>query len=282
MKLTAIIPTRNRAEILERNLRKLIELGVRQIVVIDDASHDATPFILEKFQGSDSELVYARTKKQVGSAKARNIGLSKADGDIVLMMDDDRMLRDITCVNAVLEDFEENPPIGIIGGPVRSPRRHSWDPEFYTRKAELLTKITGFVFLSNFYHSKTLVSFVSCPFAMRREVAESIRYDEEMQGTGYREESDYQLSARERGWKILFDPRFVSYHYSQDKGGNRGQIMAVRMYWKARNHALFIRKHNSGFKRLFYLLTGLGILALYQPRHLRKTSRTYISNGRTT
>jgi glycosyltransferase involved in cell wall biosynthesis len=283
MKLSAIIPTRNRANILERNLRKMVELGVSQIVVVDDASTDTTPSVSEKFQGCHTDVVYTRTERQVGSARARNIGLSKADGDIVLMMDDDRILRDRACIDAALEDFKEDPRIGIIGGPSRFPRRHGWDPEFYTKNAELLTKITGFVFLNILYDSNTLVSFVSCPFAIRREVAESIRYDEEMQGaghTGYREESDYQLTAREKGWKILFDPRFASYHYSQDRGGNRGEVMSVRMHWKARNHALFIRKHNTGVKCMFYLLTGLGLLVIYQPRHVRETSRAYISNGR--
>ena len=270
------MPTRNRADVLELNLQRLFELGVDQIVVVDDASDDNTPLLVKEFANRHTGLVYVRTVGREGSARARNIGLSKAAGDVILMMDDDRILRDANCVDAIKEDFQKDPSVGIIGGPSQATRKQSLDPDFFIKNAEFFTKVTGFVFLSNSYRSKTIVSFVSCPFAMRREIAGCIHYDENIRVTGYREESDYQLMARRKGWKILFDPRFVSYHYSHDRGGNRGQIMRERMCWKARNHALFIKKHNTGLKRVFYMLTGFGVLALHKPRYLRDISRIFI------
>ncbi|MCX8171859.1 MAG: hypothetical protein N3E47_07900, partial [Candidatus Bathyarchaeota archaeon] len=55
-------------------------------------------------------------------------------------------------------------------------------------------------------------------------------------------------------------------------GGDRPKMsMAQRMYWKARNHTVFLHKHiNSSGKRLWYMGLSIIILMLYRPNYMRQ------------
>ncbi|MEJ2697181.1 MAG: glycosyltransferase [Candidatus Sulfobium sp.] len=60
-----------------------------EILIIDDASADATPQIAKKAAACDSRLKYVRLDVNVGIARARQIGLQSATHDWVLFLDAD-------------------------------------------------------------------------------------------------------------------------------------------------------------------------------------------------
>ncbi len=94
MKLSVVIPTRDKRQLLARTLSALeAQEGVPEpweIVVVDDASSDGTPELLARL----SELSGSRTRvitcaQNVGRATARNRGAQAARGTWLLFMDDD-------------------------------------------------------------------------------------------------------------------------------------------------------------------------------------------------
>ena len=93
MSISLIIPTYNRAKILElclNNLRKME--GIYEIVIIDDASDDNTNEIVENFK-KELNIVYVKNKKNLGALKSEQIGLKKARGNYVTFLaDDDRYI----------------------------------------------------------------------------------------------------------------------------------------------------------------------------------------------
>jgi GT2 family glycosyltransferase len=90
--LSIIIPTVNRAELLERNLQSLIA-GVRcsfEIVVVDGASEDSTPAVLDRAKGIlGDRLKIIREEQREGFVRAANKGFRAAGGRNMTWLNDD-------------------------------------------------------------------------------------------------------------------------------------------------------------------------------------------------
>ncbi len=94
MRLDVIIPTYNRADLLPRTLRSLLDARVPaglevRVVVVDNNSTDRTRAVVEEWASRfDMRLVYLFEAKQ-GRSPAINAGIRATDGDIVGLIDDD-------------------------------------------------------------------------------------------------------------------------------------------------------------------------------------------------
>ena len=180
--------------------------------------------------------------------KARNqvldIARENLADDVLVLYDDDYIYPgDKTLVNAL--QWLRNDSVGIVGGRVINLRRRKVDPDFalnVPHLADTLTRVTGFIIL-NTKHGPREVEYTTPLMMMRTKVlSKGIRYDEGYGGTGYREESDLQRQVRELGFKVIFEPRFYTYHLAVEQGGNRYSDLEDRMYWKWRNHTYFMNK----------------------------------------
>jgi glycosyltransferase involved in cell wall biosynthesis len=87
--VSVVLPTRNRRELLERTLGSALaqENVELEVLVVDDASGDATPDYLDSVE--DSRLRVLRNDQRCGVAAARNRGIHAAKGEWVAFLDDD-------------------------------------------------------------------------------------------------------------------------------------------------------------------------------------------------
>lgn len=132
--VSAVIPTHNRARVIERALRSALrQSGVSiEVVIVDDASTDETQHVVGSLH--DDRLRYHRLERNLGPAVARNVGMSLARGDYVAYLDSD----DEWTVNHVADAvalLREHRAQGLFGsfvldrGGVVSPYLcKSWDP----------------------------------------------------------------------------------------------------------------------------------------------------------
>jgi glycosyltransferase involved in cell wall biosynthesis len=103
MLVTVIITAHNYARYVERAIRSVMSQSLDrasfEIILVDDASTDETPRILENYS---DEIRMFRMEKNVGLAEARNFGIRKARGMYVVFLDaDDYFQMDILKTQSV-------------------------------------------------------------------------------------------------------------------------------------------------------------------------------------
>lgn len=95
---SVIIPTHNRSTVVARAIDSVLD-GVPatelEVIVVDDASTDATQALLTATYADDHRVMRLATPVNLGPAAARNLGLGAATGEWVLFLDsDDTLLPD--------------------------------------------------------------------------------------------------------------------------------------------------------------------------------------------
>jgi glycosyltransferase involved in cell wall biosynthesis len=84
--ISVVIPTFNRADLVERCLQSLVsfEIDELEIIVVDDGGTDRTPDVVAAFPGA----IYLR-QENAGPAQARNHGFAASHGRYVCFIDSD-------------------------------------------------------------------------------------------------------------------------------------------------------------------------------------------------
>lgn len=105
--VTAFIPTRNRSELLKRAIDSVLNQTWKniEIVVVDDASDDATPDVLATIS-KEFPLTVFRNDQPKGAAASRNIAIKNATGEYIAGLDDDDFWRPKR-IELLMEGFEE-------------------------------------------------------------------------------------------------------------------------------------------------------------------------------
>ena len=102
--VSIVVPTRNRATLLERLLRQLVSLDAGpeyQIVVVDEGSSDNTPEVLEHYSRTHG-IEVVRNDPPRGLSGARNTGIAATDAPFVTWIDDD----DLTSPDRITRQLE--------------------------------------------------------------------------------------------------------------------------------------------------------------------------------
>lgn len=117
MKLSIIIPTKDRLEKLELCLAALfyqIKAG-DEIIVVDDASDDGSLPYLEKLKKENSSLRVHALKENHGQGFARNFGASLANNEIVVFIDSDIEVG-LDHLEKMRSYFQANPFVSAVTG----------------------------------------------------------------------------------------------------------------------------------------------------------------------
>jgi glycosyltransferase involved in cell wall biosynthesis len=110
--LSIIIPVYNGEKYVHGCLDSIIRTAIPveyEILVVDDGSTDRTQSIVKDFP-----CQYINIEKS-GVARARNVGIAHATGEILLFFDSDTRLTKNTIIN-FLEVFDSNPELCVVQG----------------------------------------------------------------------------------------------------------------------------------------------------------------------
>ncbi|MFH1127766.1 MAG: glycosyltransferase [archaeon] len=88
-KVSVIIPTYNRAELLSSAITSVLNQTFQdfEIIIVDDASKDNTQEVISKFNNRKIKYLYHETNR--GEAGARNTGILNSNGQYIAFLDDD-------------------------------------------------------------------------------------------------------------------------------------------------------------------------------------------------
>jgi glycosyltransferase involved in cell wall biosynthesis len=119
--ISIITVTRNRAGFIA----KAIESAQKQsftdweLLVLDDDSNDGTGAILEAFMTKDNRIKYYKNSPALGISKNRNLGLSKASGKYIAVLDSDDEWIDKDKLQKQFNFLENNPDYVLIGSNIK-------------------------------------------------------------------------------------------------------------------------------------------------------------------
>ena len=227
MDLSIIIPVRNGKVHLERCLPSLFAQEIPppfEVILVDNNSRDGTGSWI---QSHYPNLRFVPQEKNGGFARAVNRGLSLAQGQYLLCLNQDTWL--FPDALATLTEFtDRTPEAGIVGGKILnsdgslqfSCRTFPKLSQTFFHRGSLLTRLfprnsfTRNYLLSDWDHGDTRpVDWVSGAFLLirRRTLQEIGPLDERF--FLYCEDVDWCRRAKEAGWRVFYHPQSRVIHF---------------------------------------------------------------------
>jgi glycosyltransferase involved in cell wall biosynthesis len=254
--ISVVIPTKDRVQYLRRTVEMFLSHAeVGEVVIIVDGCQDGTLEYVQAASATDPRIRYIDNVINRGTTYSRNRGVELAGCEYMFTAEDDLELSDNFF--AVLLAHMQDTAADIIAGRnifkfeyesaeesiARSNRLPG--PTVDSRTIEIQTGIPT--------HGDQEQSLLPAPMLGRTEIFRKVRWDESVRGHGWREESDFQLSAREYGYKLVCCPHAISYNLviENDRGGSHYLSDTKRVKWMVRNNWRFVRKHRELIAREF-------------------------------
>ncbi|WP_233357006.1 glycosyltransferase, partial [Vibrio cholerae] len=85
-----------------------------EVIIVDNASTDGSIDYLENFCSRRDNYLFISNEKNLGFAKGNNVGLEKATGDILVVLNNDTYVGPYW-LEGLVGALEKNPELGIVG-----------------------------------------------------------------------------------------------------------------------------------------------------------------------
>ena len=176
IKLSVIIPTKNRCEYLRDALCSMTEQTIAseeyEVIVIDNGSTDNTKAVCEEVgkRFCNFEYYYEATP---GLHVGRNLGMQLCKGEILVYADDDILVQP-EWLSAIESTFVSMPEVGLVGGniyPQYEGNVPRWLPALWIDKGEGQILDTYSVVIFNSDDGYIDANFIfGCNFAIRKSI----------------------------------------------------------------------------------------------------------------
>ncbi len=273
VKTSVIIPTYNRATLLCDTLRNLAEsLPDDGEIIVVDQSDAVSGELMEIVKNHCGRIHYYKIFVK-GLPHARNYGLERAIGDVVIFCDDD-VIPSRDFIKNHVRNYEEK-EVGGVGGRIITPGRRETVPHqtylqgdaaaasgVFPTEAQSLPLHKQYVsgkfqpigrirwwdghLTDNFdATTRTYIDHAQgCNMSFRKDaVFQAGGFDERFGGSAHLEETDLCLRICRAGYKIVFDPEAELVHLKDAKGGCRAENYRQWFYWYGHNGMLFFLKN---------------------------------------
>lgn len=253
-KVSVVVPTYNRANVIGRALRSILEQTYSdyEVIVVDDGSTDDTESVVNAI--NDARLRYIPLSENQGVAHARNVGIREAACDYIAFLDsDDEWLPDK--LQLQMEEMEKlDDSYGMVYC-----RMGGWTRDGSSRFVCPVLDWKQEVLAGNIFHSLLFRNVIGTPsMLVRRECFEEVG--------GFKEAlhclEDWEMILRiAKRWKIGFvDKILVEVHKSEGS-------VTTNMAWHLITRCYMVSLYREEMSRLRMLDSVkeeiLGIAAQY-------------------
>jgi len=268
MNISVIIVSWNAKSFLQDCLESLTEQADPQsteIIVVDNASSDGSPeMVAAKFPG----VILIQTGKNLGFAKANNIGIHKSSGRYIALVNSDIKVLG-NCLSELGDYLDQHPDVGVVGPKILnsdltlqiSCRQFPTLWNNFCEASGLAKAFSGSRLFSGeqmFYFCHDQVRdvdvLVGCFWLVRRIAFEAAgRLDEGY--FIYAEDVDWCKRCWEVGWRVVFFPGPQAIHYRGGSSANDPerfaleQQRAILRYWSKHHGPM----GHAGIRSLLFL-----------------------------
>lgn len=215
MDISAVVVSFNSEKFLKQNLDSLFgqTVAFQQVIVVDNASQDGSSAVL----GAFPKLVNIELPVNIGYAAAANLGISRADSELVLVANSDIFL-DSDFNRRVLQFFANHPQAGLLSPLLLRFDRETIDSAgqlcswaLYPKEAGANRKLSRIR-----PGEKEVFSVCGAATVFSREALEKLKigneyYDEDF--FMFWEDFDIGWRAKLLGLKTFFTPQALVYHF---------------------------------------------------------------------
>lgn len=276
MKISIVIPTINRYEDLLNTVNYLINQSFSEFeIIIIDQTDKIDELVVSQIK-SHNIITYIQSTNKSASA-ARNVGINKSKGDVILFVDDDVIIEDPFFLEKHYRHYKDPSISGVFGSPIEL---SSDGKATYNRHwMSLRNSIVGWLYFPSNYGCNTFIDVGrSNNLSVRKDVAIAVGgMDENYEKGAHREEGDFCLRVSQKYGNFLFDPQAKLIHIGNKTGGIRSwndndyikakHNMIGAIYFDLKMAPLKY-KHEYLFATLRYLILNKTILSrpkLYYP-----------------
>lgn len=181
--ISFVVPTHNRKQDLIETLERIQQQQYDEVeaVVVSDSDDGTRELFADGARFDRDWIRFTHVDERIGIARALNEAVERADGDVIVTLDDDSRFVDDGALGRVVETFEADPELGLLG--FRVVNGQSGEEEFPGRKTNE-PGLTGKVpFVGPIVDLPTgpdvdgpikTTYFPGCGYAVRAEVYEEI------------------------------------------------------------------------------------------------------------
>jgi len=221
-----------------------------RIILVDDCSpDDSVSFLSNKYP----DITIIENKKNLGPAKARNVGIKISKAKYIVTMDNDATLSSDWLVKMV-ELMESDQTIGQAVGKIIFP---DCPTKLAAAGGSMRFRCKSYDIgmgesINNPKYNNIRKILVACSASMivRRDVLDLIGGFFDVYYHGY-EDSDLSFRINIAGYKVIYYPKAISYHFLSKTVNHT--IGKKRVYYWMRNRLLLMLR-NYGFKSLIRYL----------------------------
>jgi glycosyltransferase involved in cell wall biosynthesis len=203
-----IIPTFNRAALLETTIPSYLQTDVRNIYLIDDCSTDETSIVAAKLCSIYPQIIYRKLSTKGRQMGAKNMGLNLCSAQYVYFGDDDSILIPQS-IKSLLIDVKKNTNSIIAARHIYMGNNEVLEEIICNHKRYANCEFDIFnpknmkLDLSYIVPKEFNIPFCQACFLVDGDVARSFRFNEKYIGTCFREETDFIICLRKSGLDLI-------------------------------------------------------------------------------
>lgn len=227
--VTVIIPSYNRAHLLEKTIPSYIQPEVDELILVDDCSTDATKNVVEELQKKYPQIRYIRNEKNSKQTFSKNSGIKNASTEYVYFGDDDSVLAEGSIKN--LLNVVKSGKADVAGARaiymgnycgVSKKDIKAFDNWCSVKKLVDSKHIASFEPFESHFDCRladseraemAVVPFLPACILCKREDAAAILFDTNYAGSAYREETDFCVGLLRLGKKLAYVPDAVQINF---------------------------------------------------------------------